>query len=244
MKNWKISTFLLITYIAMQISSVFVAMTLISYFNSLPGWSVQQAKYHGLAWAQFGVNILAVIIFLAILLRNKKYMNVFKGKKSSIGITMLWGAFGFVFAMAGQMLAAMIESTLGITAGSENTATLGDIARLSPIMIIPIVVFAPILEELVFRRVIFGGVYTKTNFWIAAIISALVFAAVHMEFEHLLMYMMPAFAFSFVYYKTKRILAPMVAHFMMNGFVTIVQMNIDLLEEMQNLKQGFLHFFY
>ena len=89
------------------------------------------------------------------------------------------------------MLAGTIESCIGIEPGSDNTAILSDIAKVSPIIIISIVLFAPFLEEIIFRRVIFGGVYQKTNFWIAAIVSALVFAAVHNEFEHLLIYMVP-----------------------------------------------------
>ena len=238
MKDWKIYTYLLVIYIVMQIGGAFLAQATIIYLKTLPGWTEIQATYHGLAWSQFAVNVIAAILFLAILIRNKKFMNVFKGKKSSLGMAVAWGLLGFILAMGGQMIAASIESALGITAGSDNTMLLGDIAKVSPIMIVPIVLFAPFLEELIFRRVIFGGVYKKTNFWIAAIVSALVFAAVHMEFEHLLMYMMPAFAFSFVYYKTKRILAPIIAHLVMNGFVTVVQLNIDVLEDMQKIKQG------
>ena len=81
---------------------------------------------------------------------------------------------------------------------------LTNIAKASPIVIISMVLFAPFLEEIVFRRVIFGGVYMKTNFWIAALSSALVFAAVHNEFEHLLIYLMPALVFAYLYYRTKR----------------------------------------
>nr|WP_275403111.1 CPBP family intramembrane glutamic endopeptidase [Sporosarcina limicola] len=118
---------------------------------------------------------------------------------------------------------------------------------MSSIIILPMVLFAPFLEELIFRRVIFGGIYLKTNFWIATIVSAVVFAAVHNEFQHLLMYMMPAFAFAFVYYKTKRILAPMLAHLLMNGFVTIMQLNLDkiqkYLQQFEDMKQTFIIFF-
>ena len=118
-----------------------------------------------------------------------------KGKELLWGSAILWGVLGFFLAMGGQMLAASIESMFGITPGSDNTAMLTNIAKASPIVIISMVVFAPFLEEIVFRRVIFGGVYMKTNFWIATLVSALVFAAVHNEFEHLLIYLMPALVF-------------------------------------------------
>lgn len=248
MKNWKIYLYLLLTYVAMHISSIFLAEFLVGYFQGKPDMTDKVAAYNGVAWSFFIVNLIAAFIFLLLILPNKKFMDVFKGKKSSIGNAILWGFIGFFLAMGGQMLAASIEKMLGIELGSDNTAMLSDIARLSPIMIIPMVIFAPLLEEIVFRRVLFGGIYTKTNFWIAAIVSGFVFAAVHQEFEHLLMYLAPAFIFSYLYYRTKRLLTPIIAHCLMNGFVALVQLNGDkiqnYLENLQEMKQTFIIFFH
>lgn len=242
LKNWKISLYLLLTYIAMQIGSIFLGKLLIGYFESRPGMSDQEAAYNGVAWSLFTVNLMASILFLLFIVSNKKYLQVFTGKKASFGNTVLWGFIGFFLAMGGQMLAATIESAMGVELGSENTAILSDIARLSPIMLIPMVLFAPFLEEMVFRRVLFGSIYQKTNFWIAAIISGLIFAVVHNELEHLLMYLMPALVFSYLYYRTKRLLAPMIAHFLMNGFVAVVQLNIDKLQQFQDMKEAIIIF--
>ncbi len=141
------------------------------------------------------------------------------------------------------MLAATIENLIGITPGSDNTTLLSDIAKVSPIIIISIVLFAPFLEEIIFRRVLFGGFYQKTNFLIAAIASGIIFAAVHNEFEHILMYLMPGLVFSYLYYRTKRLLTPMIAHLLMNGFVVIVQLNSDKLLKLQEMKQAIIVFF-
>ena len=141
------------------------------------------------------------------------------------------------------MLAGAIENAIGITPGSDNTAILSEIAKVSPIIIICMVLFAPFLEEIIFRRVIFGGVYQKTNFWIAATVSALVFAAVHNEFEHLLMYMMPAFVFAYLYYRTKRILTPMIAHLLMNGFVVLLNLNMEKILKWQEEMKPVIIFF-
>lgn len=246
MKNWKMYIYLLLTYIAMQVGSVYLAELLIGYMKSKPGLQELQATYHGFAWSLFIVNTIAAIIFLVLIARNKKFMQVFKGKKASIGSIILWGVIGFFLAMGGQMLAASIESMFGVTPGSDNTALLTDIAKTSPIVIISMVLFAPLLEELVFRRVIFGGIYMKTNFWIATLVSAVVFAAVHNELEHLLIYTMPALVFAYLYYRTKSILTPMIAHGLMNGFVVVVQLNYDKLqryiEEMEKVKQAVIIF--
>jgi uncharacterized protein len=246
LKNWKIYLYLILTYAIMQVSSIFLAEALVNYLNGRPGFTEEQASYSGIAWTLFIVNTLAAFVFLLLILPNKKFMQVFKGKKSSIGGAILWGFLGFFLAMGGQMLAATIETMFGVTQGSDNTAILTNIAKASPIAIVSMVLFAPFLEEIIFRRVIFGGIYMKTNFWIATIASAVVFAAVHNEFEHLLIYMMPALVFAYLYHRTKRILTPMISHALMNGFVVVIQLNYDKIEkflkEMQNMKQAIIIF--
>ena len=238
LKTWKIYTYLIFTYIIMHIGSILLAKPFIQYFIGNESLSLQEAKYHGVAWSLFSVNLLASIVFLLLVFPNKRFFQVFKGKASSIGKTILWGFIGFFLALIGQMVAGILEATLfGVEAGSENTALLSDIAKVAPIIIVSMVIFAPILEEFIFRRVLFGGLYQKTNFIIAALISAIVFAAVHGELQHLLIYMAPALVFSYIYYRTKRLLAPIIAHLLMNGFVVIIQLNIEKIEQFQKLHE-------
>lgn len=231
----------------MHIGSVYLGEGLFYKFPWNEQYMEKDIAYRASAWSLFISNALAAIIFLLFLVQNKKFLHIFKEKKSSTGNAVLWGFIGFFLVMGGQMLAATIENLFGITPGSDNTAVLSDIAKVSPIIMISIVLFAPFLEEIVFRRILFGGIYQKTNFWIAAIVSALIFAAMHNEFEHLLMYMAPGLIFSYLYYRTKRLLTPMIAHLLMNGFVVITQLNIEniqkLLDKLESLKQNIIFFF-
>lgn len=231
----------------MHMGSIFLSQGLFDYFPWNEQYSEKDIAYRASAWALFISNALAAIVFLAFIFRNKKFFHIFKGKKSTTGNAILWGIIGFFLVMGGQMLAGMIEGLFGITPGSDNTAILSDIAKVSPIIILSIVLFAPFLEEIVFRRILFGGIYQKTNFWVAAIASALIFAAVHNELEHLLVYMAPGLIFSYLYYRTKRLLTPMIAHLLMNGFVVIANLNLEklqkYLEELESLKQGIIIFF-
>ncbi len=244
MKNWKIYIALIITYIIMHISSIFATIPLLSYFSKDFSLTEQEIGFHAAAWSLFLTNLAAAIVFFLFIRRKKGFFKVFSGKPSSFGATILWGILAFFLALFGQMFAGLLEMALfGIEAGSDNTAILSEIAKISPIIIISMVIFAPLLEEIIFRRVLFGGLYNKTNFWIAAIVSALVFAVVHNELEHTLVYMAPALAFSFVYYKTKRLLAPMIGHFLMNGFVVVIQLNYDKIMELQELQQSLIAFF-
>ncbi|WP_411747088.1 type II CAAX prenyl endopeptidase Rce1 family protein, partial [Psychrobacillus psychrotolerans] len=52
---------------------------------------------------------------------------------------------------------------------------------------------------------------------------------------HILLYAVSGFIFSFIYYKTKRIIASMISHMLLNGFVVLVQFYGD--EIQQFLKQ-------
>lgn len=244
LKNWKTYLYLVLTYVVMHVSSVFLAKFLFQYFGKNPDLTEKDALFYGFAWSQFSVNVIAVLLFIFFIVRHKKFFHVFKGKAASTGTTILWGVIGFFLALFGQMAAGMIEDSLfGIEAGSENTALLSDIAKVSPIIIFSMVLFAPFLEEVIFRRILFGGLYRKTNFIIATVISAVVFAAVHGELEHLLIYMAPAFVFSYIYYRTKRLLAPIIAHMLMNGFVVIIQLNYDKIMEFQEMHQSFIALF-
>lgn len=244
MKNWKISISIVLLYIAMQFGSIPVSKGFFNYFLNTSGMEKEDAAFYAFAWALFLTNLIAAPLIIFMTTRNKRYWDIFKkGKKATPWMTVLWGILGFFMAMAGQMIAGIIEIALGIEPGSENTALLSEVAKLSPIIIFSIVIFAPLLEEIVFRRVLFGSIYTKTNFWIAALVSGIVFAAVHGELQHLLIYLAPGFVFAFIYHHTKRIWAPIIAHFLMNSFVMIVQLNYEKLEQWQkNLQQTFIFF--
>lgn len=147
---------------------------------------------------------------------------------SSPGAIILWSISGVILALFAQGLAAYIETTfLGIQPGSENTMGLMEIARESPLFILLPVLFAPITEEVIFRKIIFGSIYKKTNFWVAVIVSALVFGAFHFDFTHMLVYFSMGVVFAFLYVKTRSIITPIVAHMAMNSFVVITQYFID-----------------
>lgn len=177
-------------------------------------------------WSTISFAVAFIVSFILIS-RNNQFWDVFKGEKASIGASIGWGIIGFFLVFLGQTIGAYIELALGIDMGSENTEAIMSVTKVAPIMIIATVLLGPILEELVFRRVIFGSIIQNYNFWIASIISAIVFAAIHMDFTHILLYTICGMIFAFLYHKTKRLLTPIIAHILLNGFVTFIQMNAD-----------------
>ncbi|RIJ64638.1 CPBP family intramembrane metalloprotease [Rummeliibacillus sp. TYF005] len=174
-------------------------------------------------WYTFISMGIALIISILLVSRDSNFWKIYKGNKASLPISILWGIIGFFMVMIGQSIGAIIESNLGIKQGSENTASLLSITDVAPIIIIAIVFFGPVLEEFVFRRVIFGSLVQTTNFFVAALVSSIVFAIIHLDFPHIIIYAISGFIFAFLYHKTKRIITSIIAHMMLNGFITIVQ---------------------
>lgn len=229
-KTQKTAFYVLITYIICQLSVlllIFIPSLKDSLLQLFSGMSEQEQLIKLSAWWSTISFAVAFIVSFILISRNKQFWDVFKGEKATIGASIGWGIIGFFLVFLGQTIGAYIELALGIDMGSENTESIMNVTKVAPIMIIATVILGPILEELVFRRVIFGSIIQNYNFWIASIISAIVFAAIHMDFTHILLYTICGMIFAFLYHKTKRLLTPIIAHVLLNGFVTFVQMNAD-----------------
>jgi membrane protease YdiL (CAAX protease family) len=177
-----------------------------------------------------------LIALLIILLLLKKDTDGFERHRARIGATVGWMIAGIFLAFLAQTIAGNIEVRLfGIEQGSENTERLIQIVAATPWFIIVTSLFGPILEEIVFRKIVFGTLYKQYNFFISAIISSLLFAAVHFDFSHLLIYTSMGMVFAFLYVQTRRILVPIVAHVIMNTIVILI--NVIFHEELQRIME-------
>lgn len=157
---------------------------------------------------------------------------------SSLGSVILWSILGIFMALFAQGIAVTIEMELfGIDPGSENTQQIMDITRAAPLFMIIPAIIAPILEELIFRKIIFGSLYKRMNFFFAGLLSALIFGFIHGEPQHILIYASMGFVFAFLYVKTKRILVPIIVHAGMNTLVVLAQYSLSPEEIQRQLDQ-------
>lgn len=188
-----------------------------------------------------------IVIFLLTITSKPNYS--FRENKASVGETVVWSILGIFLAFGAQIAAALFEQMLfGVEPGSENTQTIVNWAKAVPQLIIVVSLFVPIMEEIVFRLIIFGSFYKRFNFWISALLSGLIFSIVHLDFEHLLIYLAMGVVFAYLYVKTKRIIVPIMAHVGINSFVMFVQVIFSdrlgqILEQMENMQAiigGFL----
>ncbi|UJL47121.1 CPBP family intramembrane metalloprotease [Virgibacillus sp. NKC19-16] len=216
----------ILTYLIMQFSGVIFAPILylvlpISEFDAVIYWSI-------ISFA------LALVVVLFLLRPDMKTGN--SREAAPIGAMIGWSIIGVFMAFLAQGLAATIEiELLGIDPGSENTQQIMDISRAAPLFMIIPAIIAPVLEEIIFRKIIFGQFYARTNFFIAALLSALIFGFIHLDPTHLLIYASMGFVFAFLYVKTKRILVPIIVHAAMNTIVVAAQFGLtpEDIERMQ-----------
>lgn len=91
----------------------------------------------------------------------------------------------------------------------------------SPIMKTAIVIFvlveAPFLEEIVFRRFIFRACHRYMPLWPAMILSGCLFALMHCNALVFVPLVFVGGAFSWLYWRTGRLTAAMFAHFLFNA---------------------------
>lgn len=99
----------------------------------------------------------------------------------------LQAAYGLVIGIAGfigvNAIIIAITQLLGPVDPPEqqllNDLTAGGVSTL--LAIVAAVVMAPVLEEVVFRGILFQGLKRRIGMWPAALVSGLVFASVHVE---------------------------------------------------------------
>lgn len=223
-KPQKTAFYILITYIGFQLSSILLWIAPIRYFFlSLIDLEGNAAIIALSGWWSAVTAGIALIISFILIAKNKNFWNCFREEKAPLLSAIGWGILGFFLILLGQMVGVYIEGFFGIKNQSENTAKIIEVTKIAPIMVFASVMFGPILEELVFRRVIFGSIIQRQNFWIAAFVSAIIFGIIHLDFPHILLYIIMGFILAFLYYKTKRLITPIIAHMMLNGFATYVQ---------------------
>lgn len=145
-------------------------------------------------------------------------------KSLSLKQVITWGIIGVFAAIIMQQLAQFIEVHLfQQTIASQNSAEIFAIINKYPLFLLTTVLFGPIMEEFVFRKVIFGFFFDLNGAVGAAVISSLLFAFVHMD-GHFLVYSTMGLVFCFLYTKTKNIATPIIAHVLMNTIAVILSL--------------------
>lgn len=141
--------------------------------------------------------------------------------------TIKWGCLGLIIALIFQIIVNIASYSKDKNIKSHNTSVLIQLAKHNPFFILAIIVGAPIMEEIVFRKVLFGNLNNwfkhqqyKHNVLLSAVISSMLFALLHND-GHLITYSGIGLLFCWLYQKTGRVQTSIISHMLMNALVTI-----------------------
>jgi membrane protease YdiL (CAAX protease family) len=145
--------------------------------------------------------------------------------KMPIGQTISMIGATLVFAYLIQIIVPVIVKIL-TGASDEQMTNADEIGRLfaeHPWMVTILVLSAPIIEEVVFRGILFGRLAYANKFWIAIVLSSLLFALLHFVPFAVVTFFLLGALLAYLYHTTKRLWAPIVVHFVINSLALLAQ---------------------
>jgi membrane protease YdiL (CAAX protease family) len=173
------------------------------------------------------ISFVVGLIIILILLRTSVIENKKKLDKPEVLKVIRWSAMGYFLAMVIQIICIkLIILVFDVNHASQNTEQILEIARLNPAFIIIPSLIAPILEEIIFRKILFGSLSKRLHFILAAGISSSIFAFMHGDLPFFLSYFGIGMLFCFLYKRTNNLLVPILTHMLMNSFVVIQQLHL------------------
>lgn len=166
---------------------------------------------------------LLPIAILGYVFRKSLIKDLKDFKNNFLRYILLIIASMFLFIILSNIV-VQVYKLLGIEGQSANQEIIEQALNspVRPLGFITVVFLAPILEELIFRKALFGVVEKKFN-WsktTAVIISTIVFSAIHVmsveNFKFIFQYIPLAFIISYSYAHTENIYLPIGIHFINN----------------------------
>ncbi|MBE6160117.1 MAG: CPBP family intramembrane metalloprotease [Lactobacillales bacterium] len=172
-------------------------------------------------------EILTICIIIGIL--NKKIARDFNNiKKNHKEYYKKYFKF-WLISVAVMMLSNLIINTIITDGIAANEQTLRDTFKISPLYVFfSSVIYAPLVEELVFRQSLKNIFPNKILF---IIISGIIFGGLHVitgfsgpiDLLYLIPYCAPGFAFAYILADSDNIFIPISLHFMHNGILIALQ---------------------
>lgn len=131
-----------------------------------------------------------------------------------------WGAAGAVVALGGEVVLSWAQEAIGLPVPAEQdwVATLRDLPALQLAGVAVLGVLAvPWVEEMLFRRVLFGSLRDAFGVRTALVASSLVFALAHGNWTAFALYAWAGAVFALLLHRTGSTTAPVVAHVGLNA---------------------------
>ncbi len=180
-------------------------------------------------WLSFAVYLLMIAISVAAgyPVLKESWKKIVRPRKFFENLLLMFVALYLISAFT----STLVSLISGMTESANQQSVILAFFQ-SPLLIsFTTLVYAPLVEELVFRGALFRGLRSYMNFWTAALISALAFGSIHVmdslfagnftDLWYLLTYGTLGFIFCFAYEKNHSIYGSMALHFL-NNFIGII----------------------
>jgi len=147
-------------------------------------------------------------------------------RRSPIRRSVLYIAAWPVIVLGLVLVVAVLAVAVGVAPPSDDrapagTATLDLLGGAWPAFV-SMVVFAPVMEELLFRGLLFGALQRRSALWIAVVVSSLVFAVAHINPAQIVTGLVVGPYLAFMYHWLGSIYPGMVLHAMWNAAVLAI----------------------
>lgn len=141
----------------------------------------------------------------------------FTGSSLGIGCALLIGSYIFSVAY-GLLISNLVDSPI-----QTDLEPVADEMSAPWLLILAVVFFAPVLEEVFFRGFMFAGLRERWGWKKAAIISSAVFALIHIEPLAIPSLFVLGFVFAYIYHRAGSIWPSIIMHFLVNSWAVLVQ---------------------
>lgn len=110
-----------------------------------------------------------------------------------------------------------------------------ELAALPVILVLSVAIIAPVFEEIIFRGIILNGMSRKLNSKVAIVMSALLFAIMHMNLVQGINAFLLGILLGYIYIRTKSIYLSIFAHFINNTIGIMIAVYMEKLVVVNNL---------
>lgn len=167
---------------------------------------------------RYTITLIPIILSIIALYLYKDDLRTYDYSRVTSRYTYEMSGFAFIYSAASQGLCNFIAKLLTHETHQNLSMQLFNV----PVIPVYVVCFSPCIEELIFRRIIFGYLDKKFNFWIASIISSTLFAAAHMSLPLFAGYFLVGMTLCWAY-KKSGYLPVVIGHVYLNFLVVAAQ---------------------
>ncbi|MDE6475993.1 MAG: CPBP family intramembrane metalloprotease [Erysipelotrichaceae bacterium] len=178
---------------------------------------------------EFMIYVFMILFSVLVgwpLLKEEYYL--YKEEKGSFFPKLCICLKNLLYIYVGNLILGGIVQWLSKTEASANQESIAEAANVTPLLIIfTTLIFAPIVEEIVFRGVIYRFLRSRFNFMKASIISSLLFGFIHVylslftgdynDLWYIFVYAIAGFLIAKTYEETHSLYGAIFLHFLNNA---------------------------